>query len=378
MVKRILFVDHTDGLGGAEHSLLLLMSHLNQAKWEPHLAGVNGRLLSQTHQLNIPIHPIVLPRLRRSPRFLLDWLDGARAIAAAARQINADFLHTNTIRAALYTSLAAKLVQRPFIWHMRDFWLSENKPARLWMDTAGKRALVASSRRVIVNSNAVARHLPASDKVHVIHNGIDTAQFNPQMNGVPFRQQYNIPLNTPLAGMVGRLRPWKGQANFLQMAKQVVARLPDAWFVIVGGAVFDDDDNYPQQLRQMSRSLGLDKRVVFTGQLQDVRPALAAFNIFVHPGNPEPFGLVNVEAMAMDKPVVAFAHGALPEIVVQGKTGILTPPGDIPALAEAVLALLQDDKQRRMMGENGRIRIQNHFTIQRVAQEVKTIYENLS
>jgi len=373
----ILFVDHADGLGGAEQSLLLLMSHLDKTKWEVHLAGINGRLLTAADRLNISTHPITLPRLRRSPRFPLDWWAGGQAIATIARQINADFLHANTVRAAMYTSVAAKMVKRPFIWHMRDFWLSENKPSRLWMDTAGKRALVASAWRVIVNSNAVAHHLPVSDKVRVVHNGIDIAQFDPQMNGAAFRQQHDIPIDASLVGMVGRLRPWKGQTSFLQMAKQVAERLPNAYFCIVGGSVFDDTDAYPEQLRQMSRDLDLENRVIFTGQLQDVRPALAAFDLFVHPGEPEPFGLVNVEAMAMGKPVAAFAHGALPEIVARGKTGVLTPPDDISALAEAVSTVLQDDIGRQVMGKNGRLHVVQNFSIKQTVSRIEALYETI-
>ncbi len=100
-------------------------------------------------------------------------------------------------------------------------------------------------------------------------------------------------------------------------------------------------------------------------------------DIFVHPGQPEPFGLVNIEAMAMARPVVAFAHGALPEIVVHGQTGLLVPPGDVIALANAVRTLLADPEQRRAMGCAGRERVETHFTIQRVAHEVEAALQKV-
>lgn len=372
-IPRILFVDHAEGLGGAEHSLLMLMSHLTPGKWEPHLAGTNGRFLSAAEQANIPIYPVALPRLRRSPRFPFDWLAGARAIAAAAHQVNAEFLHANTIRAALYTALAAKIAKRPFIWHMRDFWLSEDKPAHLWLDKNGKQAFIASAKYIIANSNAVANHLPASKKISVIHNGIDTTQFDPKMDGTPFRQQVGIPPKVPLVGMMGRLRPWKGQSRFLQMAEKIIETNPTTWFVIVGGTVFSENDAYLHQLQQMSHTLGIAERVVFTGQLQNIKPALAALDVFVHPGDPEPFGLVNIEAMAMSKPVVAFAHGALPEIVTPNETGLLVMPGDISALATAVSTLLINKKLAQRLGTAGRNRASQQFDITRTAKEFETL-----
>ena len=131
-----------------------------------------------------------------------------------------------------------------------------------------------------------------------------------------------------------------------------------------------------QHLRRLAADLGLAGRVVFTGQVADTRPALAAMDLFVHPGDPEPFGLVNLGAMAMGKPVVAFAHGALPEIVADGETGLLVLPGDEAALAGVMIALLGDPIQRRAMGQMGRKRVEVHFTAARMAKEVDaTLWE---
>ncbi|MGB9879805.1 MAG: glycosyltransferase family 4 protein, partial [Anaerolineae bacterium] len=165
------------------------------------------------------------------------------------------------------------------------------------------------------------------------------------------------------------------QDRFLRMAARVRTRVAETWFVIVGGAIFDPNDQYLQQLRTLATNLGIAERVVFTGHLADVRPALAAMDVFVHPGDPEPFGLVNIEAMAMGKPVVAFAHGALPEIVLDRDTGLLVPPEDEAALAEAVITLLQDRALRKRMGEAGRARVEAQFTAQRMVETVEKVLE---
>lgn len=370
----VLFIDHAPALGGAEQSLLLLLQYLDRAQWQPHLACVPGQLADRAMRSGLPCHFTTLPRLRRSPGFLVSWAQSASHLAKLAQQVQAKAIYANTVRAAMYAAPAARLARRPFLWHMRDFWLSEEKPRHVWADTVVKRLLCLSAGQVIANSHAVAQQLPCAGRTAVVHNGIEVDKFDPGLDGRPFRQQHHIPEDAPVVGMVGRLRPWKGQTHFLHMAALIRQQVPQTHFVIVGGANFEiDGDNYPQQLTALAEKLNLSQQVAFTGALTDVRPALAAMDIFVHPGAPEPFGLVNIEAMAMARPVVAFGHGALPEIVQDGITGRLTPPGNIPALAEATLSLLMESEKRQQMGHNGRTHAQTHFTIQRTAQEVSGI-----
>ncbi len=309
--RRVLFLDHAPVIGGAERSLLLLLSHLDKDIWRPHLAGMPGHLVTEADGLGFPTHLLHFRRLRNSPRILFDWANGARAITRLVDQIGAQILVANTVRAALYAAPAARLANKPLIWHMRDFWLSETRPRLPGLDRLGKKALCLSARAVIANSRAVAAQLPCENRITVVHNGIDPQDFNPHLDGNSFRRQYQIGADTPLVGMVGRLRPWKGQQRFLDMASTIVRQLPQARFVIVGGEPFGVKDDYGDRLKTRASVLGLDSILAFTGHVGDVRPALAAMDVFVHPGDPEPFGLVILEAMAMQKPIVAFDHGAL-------------------------------------------------------------------
>lgn len=373
----VLFLDHAPALGGAERSLLLLLKHLDRSRWQPHLACSGGPLAEAAAALGVPVHVVPMPRLRRSPRFLQDWLAGARAIVHLARQTGVILIHTNTVRSALYGGLAARLARTPFVWHMRDFWLSESRPRHIWADALGKRVLCATAARVIANSQAVAAHLPCRRKVIVVYNGIEIERFDPAMDGQPFRKQYGIPTDAALVGTVGRLRPWKGQDRFLRALARVREAVPGVWGIIVGGAIFGESDDYPERLQALAVDLGFAGRVVFTGHLEDVRPALAAMDLFVHLGDPEPFGLVNVEAMAMGKPVVAFAHGALPEIVADEETGLLVLPGDEAALAEAVIALLRDPAWRAAIGRAGRTRVEAHFTAEQMATGAEAVLQEV-
>ncbi len=373
----LLFLDHAAALGGAERSLLLLLRHLDRRRWEPHLACPPGALAQAATAMAVPVHPFDFPRLRRSTTAALDWLGGARALSGLVRTTGARLVVANTVRAAFYGALGARLAGRPFVWHMRDFWLREGRPRHPWADGLGKRFLCHLAASVIANSQATAAHLPSPQRVEVIHNGIEVATFEPGMGGGAFRRRYSIPEAAPLVGMVGRLRPWKGQERFLRIVARVRRARPSLWGVVVGGSPFGVEDGYPQRLRHLAAELGLAERVVFTGQVDDTRPALAAMDLFVHPGDPEPFGLVNVEAMAMGKAVIAFAHGALPEIVVDGETGVLVPPGDEAAMADAIVRLLDAPERRGAMGATGRRRAASHFEIGRTVSAFEALLRSL-
>jgi len=328
-------------------------------------------------EISVEVHPFDFPRLRCSTSAPADWIGGARKLADIASECGAVFLAANTVRSAFYGALAVRIAGVPFVWHMRDFWLGESRPRRLWADTLGKRFLCSLSSLIIANSHATAAHIPCHGKVEVIHNGIEVTDFDPHMDGTPFRREHAIPESVPLVGTIGRLRPWKGQDRLLRVFARVAEAVPDAWGVVVGGAVFGVEDGYEERLHCLANELGIADRVVFTGHLADTRPALAAMDVFVHPGDPEPFGLVNVEAMAMAKPVVAFSHGALPEIVVDGETGVLTPSDDEDALAAAVVRLLTSPDVREAMGRAGRQRVKRDFTAARMVPRVERLYLQL-
>ncbi|WP_420631590.1 glycosyltransferase family 4 protein [Candidatus Leptofilum sp.] len=370
----ILFVDHAQRLGGAEHSLLLLMAHLDKTLWQPYLACPVGDLADAAQQLGVPCHHLPLPRLRRSVRVGADWLRGARAIAQIANKVNAQAMVANTVRAAFYVALAAKLGKRLFLWHMRDFWLGETAPRFRQVDALLKRALCATAAHVIANSAATASHLPCPN-VTIIHNGINLSKFSAERNGHAFRQTHGIPNDAPLVGIMGRLRPWKGQHRFVRMATVVSPTHPNAHFLIVGGVVFDADNGYTNFLRGTVQQNQLTNKVHFTGHLLNVGDALAAIDIFVHSGDPEPFGLVNIEAMAAGKPVVAFAHGALPEIVRHEETGLLVPPADEEALASAVGTLIAKPERARQMGLAGKARVRERFTIELAAAKFSAVLQ---
>ena len=135
---------------------------------------------------------------------------------------------------------------------------------------------------------------------------------------------------------------------------------------------------YRQHLEDLARELGVADGVVFTGQRSDVPRLMAAADVFAMPSLGEPFGLVFLEAMAMQLPVVALDSGGAPEVVEDGVTGFLVEPGDMDGLTSKLLALLEDPKRRQRMGAAGRQRVEAHFTTPRMAADTARVYRRLT
>jgi len=371
----ILFLDHAPIIGGAEKSLQSLMRGLRARGFPSHLAAPPGPYADQARREDIQVHEVDFPRLRRSLQSPVNLLATAKKLSGICLEAGAGLIYANTVRAAFYGAPASRLAHVPFIWHMRDFSLSENPRAGGRGDRLGKSILCRAAALVLANSHAVGSGLPCHSKVRVVHNGIDPGHFKAANRGETFRETMGIPAQAPVIGMAGRLRPWKGQIRFLHAMARLAETDPDLYILIAGGPGAEFQDGYETRLREIAGRPPLRGRVVFAGHQEDIRPALEAMTVFVHPGDPEPFGLVNIEAMALGKPVVAFAHGALPEIVDHNQTGLLVQPLDEVGLANAVRQLLEAPERVETMGRAGRERVQSYFTVDRVVQEVAQAIE---
>jgi glycosyltransferase involved in cell wall biosynthesis len=377
-VNRILFLDHATALGGAEISLFLILKKFDYSIFHPILACPYGSLWEAGREVSAQIVEFEFPRLRRSVRALPDLLTKAKQLASIANFHSADVVYANTVRTAIYGSLAARMSSTRFVWHMRDFWLSENRPVLQFPDRAGKAWIGFHADCILANSQAVARHLPYPEKTRVVYNGVDTERFQPPGDISTMKALFGLPDNQPIVGTVSRLRPWKGADRFIRVAAEISQQDKDVIFLVVGGSPFDVRDGYAESLHRLVDQLNVSDRVVFTGQLEDIRPALSTMDVFVHPGEPEPFGLVLIEAMAMQKPVVGFNHGALPEIVKDGETGFLISPGKEKDLVDAILTLLRSPRLMERMGIAGRKRVETNFSADRMAAEVSDILTGLT
>lgn len=389
---RVLFLNPGRGLGGAEHSLLLLLDGLRARDADVTVALFgDGPFRAVLESKKIPTITIRVPRaVRRATRYrsvggLLTWaalgalsLPAVLRLAALIRRLDADVVHTNGLKAHLLGGLAARLARRPVVWHVRDF-----PPAG-----AGGRLLEMAARRlpalIIANSAAVAasvRPHGARPPTVPIHNPVDLERFRPGLDRAGFRHELGVSTETPLIGQIAHLTPWKGHELFLHIARAIAHELPAARFVIVGGAIYETGghEGYRATLERQARELRLADRVVFLGERRDVPEILAALDMLVHcPTSPEPFGRALAEAMAVGTPVVAAESGGSAEIVEEGVTGRLVPAGDVDAFAAAVVELLRDPALRHRMGAAGRHRAQRLFPVGAHVAAVLAAYQSIT
>lgn len=387
--KAILYVSLSKDLGGAETSLLTLVTHL-PVRYRPLVVCPGeGMLTQELRNAGIKVLTLDMSVIPFSPNpaaIIVSWSRAQPFIAALSTLIKAygvDLVHANSYRIGLPVSLSARRSHVPVIWHGRD--LPASQGARL----GGALAVSLLVDRFIVNSKAVGKAFAVGHcrhKVRVIYNGLDLAAFH-AANGAKARSEFGLDSETLLIGNLGQLTPLKGQDLFLQTAAQIATVLPKAKFLIAGGPVgtagqseVDRSRNliYEACLYRLAVDLGLKDRVIFAGFRRDVPDIMAALNLYLHTSRKESFGRVLIEAQACGVPVVAPALGGIPEAVIHGETGLLVPPGDVMAMAEAALILLQKPAMQRAFEQAGQERVRRLFTIERHVEQVIKVYDELS
>ena len=240
---------------------------------------------------------------------------------------------------------------------------------------------VSLSSRIIVASRSMEEDLLTkrvdAKKIFYIPYGIDIERFNIDSDAKSFRKEFNIPLDIPLIGTVGRIHPWKGQRFFIEAAKLVSKKYPKAKFIIVGDVAYNKHAHYKRELLMLIKALKLKDRVILIGTRRDIPQVMRSMDLFVLPSLHEPFGIVIIEAQACGKPVVATAVGGIPEAMKGGETGIIIRPGDTEELANAIVALLKDKKRMQKMGLAGRKRVEDLFSKDRMVRKTEELYESI-
>lgn len=352
--------NHADIVGGGEISLLLLLEGLDRAMWRPVVVVPGeGVVAERCREMGLPTHIVPLPGIRRFRGGVI------RAVLSLKRLIaetGAQLLHANGSRAMLYAGLAGRLGRTPVLWHVR---VADRDPLP-------DRLCAAMAGRIIVNSRAVARRFTgaAARRVRCVYNGVDLKRFSPRQPRAGLRQAAGVTGEGPVIVSVGRFVAYKGYDHLLEAAHLLARDHPAVEWVIAG------DGELRGELDAQCRRLSLGQRVHFLGWREDLPDLLSLADLFVSPAVGEHFGRVLIEAMAMGKAVVATRSGGVPEIVVDGETGVLVHPADPAALAEAVTGLLADPARRQRLGQAGRLRAETDFSLAGHAAAIGSVYRD--
>lgn len=236
-----------------------------------------------------------------------------------------------------------------------------------------ERLLSPFQERIVVDSHAVGEILRArthisAEKYVVIHNGIDVDELADPPSQMEARRALGLPADGVIIGEIAHLAEHKGQQHLIAAVAQVASELTDVRLLLVGGGPDRDD------LEAMVHDRGLDERVTFTGPRSDLITVLAAIDVLALPSTFEGFGIVQAEAMYLQKPVVATSYGGSTEVVEDDATGFLVPFGDVAALADRLATLVRDGDLRRTMGGLGRKRVLDMFTSARMGAAYEELY----
>ena len=343
--KKILVLDQSGVMGGAELSLLEVCKRIRSAC--DVVLFADGPFRERLQEAGVDVSILGNSALNDMKK------DGGRALSlgtiksaldlswqlvkhARARQL----VYANTQKAMVIGAVVGFLSRRPVVWHLRDIVSPDH--------FGGDRLRVIQwcsklfLTHVIANSRASAEawldltKLPR-DRVSVVYNGIDAAPFDAVdiMPRAALRARFGLPEDAFLVGTFSRLAHWKGQHVLLD----AVAKTPNAHAVLVGAALFGEDA-YEAQLKAQAQTLGIAERVHFLGFQRDVPAAMSAMDVIAHTSiAPEPFGRVIVEAMLARRPIVAAAAGGALEIITPGQDGILIEPNRADLLAAQIEAL---------------------------------------
>ncbi|MEN6544957.1 MAG: glycosyltransferase family 4 protein [Armatimonadia bacterium] len=347
---RVLYVSETGVLGGAGKSLLRLLESLDPAQVQADVAAPDGAMIAAADELGIPGYPLPECRLRRTLNPLLLWrqlhhfLVFCRSLGSVCELLRPDLVHANGPVAAW---AAVRCTGVPVIWHVRDLRL----PRRLMRLVRRKAAAVVAISRAV--ADYVAAEAPHGAPVQVIHNGLTSRDTAATRSRHSLRREWGIPADAPLIGYMGQVVPWKRQDVLLRAMPAILQALPEARLVLIGDDAFRENREYAAELRRLVDDLGLRQAVAWVAHTAEPASALAALDVLAHPAEKEPFGRVVLEALAVGTPVVAINRAGPAEILEDGESGLLVPPLDPPALAKAVLRVLEGPELAESLRQGG-------------------------
>jgi glycosyltransferase involved in cell wall biosynthesis len=351
----------TGGTGGAQESYTGLLLRLDRSAYEVRALSLSsGSAVQRLRRLGLEVE-------------VIDKADdeaAVRELTAYLVRNEIDLLHAHMYRAEVVGARAALAAGTAVVMAT-----VHSSRVRSVEDIATLAALTPVMDRLIVPSSSILAKVSGEGRggasFTVIPNGVDLTRFELPVGACALRREFGIPGGAPLLGVVARLEPEKGHRYLIEAMPAILRGAPETWLVIVGEGSLDGS------LRELAASLPgpAVRRIVFTGRREDVAAITAEIDVAVLPSLREAQGISILEAMARRKPVVASAVGGIPEVLTNGLDGLLVPPADPSALAEACIRLACSPSLRSRMGEAGRATVEARFSLDAMVRQIEAIYD---
>ena len=362
---RVLYFITELNIGGAESALARTVTRLSKDRFNVLVACLrgSGMVAKKIKASGIPVVDLKA-RGKWDMRAIYQFL-------CLLRREHIQLLHSYMFHANFLGRLLGRLARIPIIVSAERTMEQESK-ARLWAN----RATAPLADRITAVSEAVRKFAHEQigidgQKLVTIYNGVDLSDYQANINAEKVRSSLGIDSSSIVIGTISRLEKVKGIPYLLQAFAQILLIYPSSFMLIVGNGA------ERKALEALAQNLGISSRVIFTGDRSDIPALLAIMDIFVLASLFEGLPNAVLEAMAMGKPVVATTVGGTPEVVKDGVTGLLVPPRDPDALAQAINALLSDQDRSQAMGKAARERVKRYFTVERMVERTEALYEEL-
>jgi len=398
---KILFVQRSGG-GGSLINVLLLVKYLDRDRFQPTVlfydsnpyeeefraTGAEVRILNSAVSVRAASRPIpdaVRPdgdsrRKFRAARRLngfvrRDWRL-ARRIAEVIEDVGADLVQSNICPSADRASiLAAGLTRVRQVSYSQFFTADEawlDRPLSTFVD---RYLCISESVRQQVRRAAGVRE----DKMRLVYAPFEFPTSTTTPAAAAVRESLGLNSRHLLIANIGRIVPWKGQDIFLRAFATIASAHPEARAVVVGSAGDKRAGHvFEAEVRRLAGDLGLGERVIFTGHRNDVGDIMSASDVVVHSSSQaEPLGRVIMEAIALEKPVIATGAGGVPEMVRDGETGSLVPPGDAEAMASAIGSVLREPARAAEMAARARRVAEHRFGVRTFVRTVESEYRRI-
>jgi sugar transferase (PEP-CTERM/EpsH1 system associated) len=352
-------------IGGLEIMVINLLERIDRSQYRPSICCYDslGSLSQGLPEKGIGVH-----LLKRKPG--IDYFYPFK-LARYLKKSKIKILHLHNPTALFYGTLAGKIARTPCIIyteHGRDF--SSSIKVRI-----ANRLLCKMVDKIVVVAECGKKYLVEHEgvnekKIVKIYNGIDSKKFGIRQEVTLIRRELGITDDQSVIGIVARLDPIKNHACLIKAMKTVAARLPRTVLLIIG------DGPLRSELESMREDLGLQNHIKFLGARSDIGELLSVLDVFVLSSFSEGLSLTLIEACAAAKPIVATDVGGNAEIVKHECNGLLVPSDQPEALAKAILEILANKEKARVMGEKGRKKFEEEFTLDGMVRKYENLYES--
>ena len=371
-MKNVLFVHSSSELYGSDKSLLNIVKHIDKEKFKVFvILPCEGPLVKELEKISgVNVEKFEIAVLRRKNlsimggiKYIRDFYYSYKFLKSYIKDNNINIVDTNT-SVIFPGAIVAKRLGCKSIWHIREIIKSsiENKIISFIMQRY--------SDLIVANSKATGKALKVNqEKVRVIYNAIEEKNTTEKKNKT--ETKFTV-------GMAGRINRWKGQKLFVDAAEVVHKYYPDVIFKVAGD-VYIGEEHLKQELQEYISNKGLTNYIKLVGQINDMNSFYESIDVFVLPSiQPEPFGLVIIEAMEHKVPVIATNHGGPAEIITNGEDGFLVDFNDCNELAKSIIKLIEDDSLREKISENGFKKKRKLFSVEEMVKAIENVFNENS